>query len=215
MSKMMKLLTVLPLVISCCAVAFFPTQVLLQYRLPTSDGAFGSKYELFLLPLVTLLAGFVLDFADKKVRRQGESAVLTLVSLLFLNGLNATAVYAAGTGVEGVYQLAVGKNHLLFVMIAGLFVLLGSLLPSLPVIQVNRNQSTWSLTRYTMLKESRRYGSYALIAVGISGLVLSALPVSNLAGWLLLSGVLVAANGAAAVCVLAVRRKLIRQQERS
>ncbi len=66
-----------------------------------------------------------------------------------------------------------------------------------------------------MLKESRRYGSYALIAVGISGLVLSALPVSNLAGWLLLSAVLVAANGAAAVCVLAIRRKLIRQQERS
>lgn len=217
MKKMLKFLTGLPLLISIFMLPLLSDQVVLHYRLVGNYESFGSKYHLLFLPVIVLIIGTVLEAATARATKQPteEVPVLRILILLVLNGMSVTAVYVAGTGVQDLYQLPAGKNHLLFVFVSSVFIFLGLLLPYLPVVTGGRNKEAWSLSRYTMVKESRKYESYAFSTLGIIGLILGGLPVSNQLRWLLLFTLLLTISGITVGCVLTIRRRLFRAHERS
>ena len=91
----------LPLIISVIALFFLPDIIPAHYNIENKVDRWGSKYEILIIPVVTILLGQFLLFSiqsAKKEKNQGEnnernSVIIGICSLIIFNIILGVQIY--------------------------------------------------------------------------------------------------------------------------
>ena len=173
--KWIKILTFLPLILAIIAVAFMDKKIPIHYDTAGNVDRWGSRYEIFILPLATfLMSGFLLwmqKFAAKQedYGDNNEKYIdLTIIScLIIFNVINIMIIYSGLAKLErfefkgiSFAQLILGLNGLLFIF-------LGNKMPKLKRNEFAGMRTKWSMANNLVWKKSQRSAGIILILMGI------------------------------------------------
>lgn len=173
--KWIKILTFLPLILAIIAVGFMDKKIPIHYDAAGNVNRWGSRYEIFVLPIATfLITGFLLwmqKFAAKQedYGDNNEKYIdLTIIScLIIFNVINIMIIYSGLAKLErfefkgiSFAQLILGLNGLLFIF-------LGNKMPKLKRNEVAGMRTKWSIANNLVWKKSQRSAGIILILMGI------------------------------------------------
>ena len=173
--KWIKILTFLPLILAIVAVGFMDKKIPIHYDAAGNVNRWGSRYEIFVLPIATfLITGFLLwmqKFAAKQedYGDNNEKYIdLTIIScLIIFNVINIMIIYSGLAKLErfefkgiSFAQLILGLNGLLFIF-------LGNKMPKLKRNEVAGMRTKWSMANNLVWKKSQRSAGIILILMGI------------------------------------------------
>lgn len=210
-------LTLLPLVITFVVVMWFlPDEIPAHYGIDGVVDRWGSKYECFIFPFLTLpFGGLMLGTAKAASMKvwegtgSGRRAVLVsgVVGLLLFNALNYFFLYTSWAKVESLGNIPEIGLRTTFFVVGILFIVLGAMMPF-----VKRNhwfgvRTKWTLGSETVWRKTQRFGGILFCVAGGITLVGLLLPQP----WLLFPS-LVSILGAGAGSVLYGRREGLKEQ---
>lgn len=179
------ILAFLPLIIVLILLPGMPERVPAHYNFAGEVTRFGLKYELLIMPVLTLaVAGFLypLSHYSAKKSERGKQNQKTLfacgqiVSVCFCV-LSVVMAYYSGNATENI-----GQTHAYRIMafvLSIMFVLMGNLLPKckrgeLFWLRVGF-RTPWTVRDDEVWNKTNRVGGYYMVAAGVLGAVLSIL----------------------------------------
>ena len=149
------ILMFLPLILSCVAFQFLPDRIPAHYGLNGEADRYGSKAEIFVLPVSVIPFGAFLLFMAKLAGKNESNGNTNNVKIAVASGITALAVfnvltvvslYTSFKKVENLYAGA-DINRLLFSLIGVVFIMIGNLMPKLKRNGiVGRRQDGWITT---------------------------------------------------------------------
>ena len=160
----MRLTYVLPALVPAVYLATIygglPEQVPIRYDLQGEIIAYGPKLVLCLFPLISMVLGFGLDRAARRVKSSEKARFLHLFSVVFIAGLMTYLIYEAARGgpaVPTVLQLALGV----------FFIVTGNYLPTLPRNPWIGIRVPATLNDERVWRETHRFGGPVFLAAGL------------------------------------------------
>lgn len=180
------ILTLLPLVVTTIGVLWFlPEQIPAHYGISGEVDRWGSKYECFILPVLTLpFGGLMLGTAKAASMEawQGNGTgrrvvILTgILGLVVFNVMDYFFLYTSWAQVEHLGEIPSVGLRIVFLILGILFLALGAMMPL-----AKRNawfgiRTKWSFQSETAWKESQRFGGKLFMAAGIVTLLSLLLP---------------------------------------
>lgn len=131
LSKLYWFLAILPLVITVIIFPYISDQIPMHYGLDGNVNRYGSKYELFIIPLISIIIAFGIPYLSKRYPKYDISAKVNKIlnNLLFviLNIINISILYSAYT-MSKTLDSNLGLK-LLNCMIPVLLMIMGNYLP--------------------------------------------------------------------------------------
>lgn len=162
----------LPLVVTLAALLVLPAEIPMHYNTAGEVNRWGSKYEMLLLPLITLLMGvFLLKVSRWSGKQTGENRTAVLAigcgALLVFNVMTvvflvkAYRIAALGTGLE------LSVSRILFGVTGLLLFCLGNVMPKL-----RRNgwcgvRTAWTMENDENWRRSQVVGGGVMMAAGL------------------------------------------------
>lgn len=162
----------LPLVVTLAALMVLPAEIPAHYDAAGNITRWGSKYEMLLLPLITLLmGGFLLKVSRWSSKQTGENRTAVLAigcsALLVFNVMTvvflvkAYRIAALGTGLE------LSVSRILFGVTGLLLFCLGNVMPKL-----RRNgwcgvRTAWTMENDENWRRSQVVGGGVMMAAGL------------------------------------------------
>ncbi len=220
-----KITACLPLAMTLIWLQFLPDRVPLHYNFAGEIDRWGSKWELLLLPGITLLfaAGFSLagllmrrraGTDEKALAHAGSNRKLLrgvlLASALLFTVLQAVLLLGAGkAAADGTKTAPVPFLRITALGLAFLFIVLGNLMPRSRLNSTVGLRCGWSMYNETTWRRSNRFGGWALVAAGLVSIP-AALLVPEPWPIVVLLGALLAAS----VASLVYARKVYREETR-
>ena len=162
----------LPLVVTLAALLVLPAEIPVHYNAAGEVNRWGSKYEMLLLPLITLLMGaFLLKvsrWSEQKAPGNrtavlaigcGALLVFNVMTVVFL--VQAYRIAALGTGLE------LSVSRILFGITGLLLFCLGNVMP-----KIRRNgwcgvRTAWTMASDENWRRSQIVGGGVMMAVGL------------------------------------------------
>ncbi|MGL4991867.1 MAG: DUF1648 domain-containing protein [Sarcina sp.] len=126
----------LPLIITLVLLPSIPNIIPTHYGFNGQVNAYGSKYTILLLPIITIIiCGFFIPlmlFANEKAKKQQKDnikivTVSNICMVVLFNVLTYVFLYTSMTKVENLNTLLI--NKLPFIIVAIVFVVLGNYMP--------------------------------------------------------------------------------------
>lgn len=180
------LLAVLPLVVTLLVFPSAPDTIPAHYGIHNQVDRWGSKYELFLFPVITMVLALLLPGLSAKggiklgeqsetARRSAQRNALRIAcgTLVLLNLMNAMMLY---TSLHKVTDLsAVGYTRLSAVLLSLMQIVMGNLLPKCKQNYAVGIRLPWTLASETVWYQTHRFSGRLNVAAGIVSLALSLL----------------------------------------
>ncbi len=169
------ILMFLPLLITAVAVGFLPDRIPAHYGFDGQADRWGSKYESFLLPAVTIGMGlFMLAMARIASRQEpnghnNEKICVTagIVLLTWFNIINCYTLYTSFTQTEDLNALSLDINQVECILLGILMVVLGNVMPKLKRNSVIGLRTPWSMENDDVWRKCQRFGGISFILAGI------------------------------------------------
>lgn len=169
------ILMFLPLVIVLIALPYLPDQIPAHYGFDNQVDRWGSKYEAFVYPIITIFIGCLMLGMAKlaaKQEEQGENnknviIVTGILVLILENALSAHALYADFNKVENLSSVPLDIYQLVFGIIGVLMIIVGNIMPKVRMNSIVGLRTRWSMKNEITWKKSQRVGGISFIIGGI------------------------------------------------
>ncbi len=169
------ILMYLPLVIVLIALPYLPAKIPAHYGFDNQVDRWGSKYEAFLFPIITLLMGYFLLGMAKLAAKQEEHGennknVIIIVGILVLvlfNTLNVYSLYTSFNKVENLSSVSLDIGQLVFGIVGVLMIVTGNIMPKLRMNSMIGLRTHWSMKNEVTWKKCQHIGGISFIIGGI------------------------------------------------
>lgn len=180
------ILTLLPMVITTVAVLWFlPDTIPAHYGISGEVDRWGSKYESFILPGISLVFGvamllgaWISSRSSRKEVEQGSRIFVIAgnVSLAVFNVMTLFFLYTSWTQMEHLEGVPEIGLRILFAVIAIMLLVLGAVMP-----QVKQNawfgvRTKWTMQSVSVWEKSQRFGGKLFMGAALLCLASLALP---------------------------------------
>ncbi len=180
------ILTLLPMVITTVAVLWFlPDTIPAHYGISGEVDRWGSKYESFILPGISLVFGvamllgaWISGRSSRKEVEQGSRIFVIAgnVSLAVFNVMTLFFLYTSWAQMEHLEGVPEIGLRILFAMIAIMLLILGAVMP-----QVKQNawfgvRTKWTMQSVSVWEKSQRFGGKLFMGAALLCLASLALP---------------------------------------
>ena len=180
------ILTLLPMVITTVAVLWFlPDTIPAHYGISGEVDRWGSKYESFILPGISLVFGaamllgaWISGRSSRKEVEQGSRIFVIAgnVSLAVFNVMTLFFLYTSWAQMEHLEGVPEIGLRILFAVIAILLLVLGAVMP-----QVKQNawfgvRTKWTMQSVSVWEKSQRFGGKLFMGAALLCLASLALP---------------------------------------
>lgn len=164
----------LPLMGALAALPFLPEQIPGHYGSDNQVTRWGSKYEVLIVPIVTVVLGlFFLGMAKVAARQEehgnnNEKVCIAagIVTLLIFNAMTGYILYAGFHMAENLSSDPWDVNQILFGLLGIGMIILGNIMPKLRMNAVTGLKTRWSMKNETTWKKSQRFGGISYIIGG-------------------------------------------------
>ena len=169
------ILMFLPLLEAAVAVGFLPDQIPAHYGFDGQVDRWGSKYESFLFPVITIGMGlFMLAMARIAARQESngqnnEKICITtgLVLIIWFNIMNCYMLYTSFTKSENLYSLSFDISQIECILLGVFMIILGNVMPKLKQNSIIGLRTTWSMKNDAVWKKCQHFGGISFIISGI------------------------------------------------
>lgn len=176
-----KILTRLPLAVTLTSFFFMPDEVPVHFGINNQVDRWGSKYELLILPFVTIVIGIVFLLIARHLDKKEDNGsnnynVMTTVGIAILglfNVLTYYILYIAFTQVQDLDSPKIDMLSLLTFTFGIVFIIIGNVVPKTKKNHFLGLRTKWSMSSEEAWKKSQRFGGYALIITGLITIVFS------------------------------------------
>lgn len=180
------ILTLLPMVITTVAVLWFlPDTIPAHYGISGEVDRWGSKYESFILPGISLVFGvamllgaWISGRSSRKEVEQGSRIFVIAgnVSLALFNVMTLFFLYTSWAQMEHLEGVPEIGLRILFAVIAIMLLILGAVMP-----QVKQNawfgvRTKWTMQSVSVWEKSQRFGGRLFMGAALLCLASLALP---------------------------------------
>ena len=180
------ILTLLPMVITTVAVLWFlPDTIPAHYGISGEVDRWGSKYESFILPGISLVFGaamllgaWISGRSSRKEEEQGSRIFVIAgnVSLAVFNVMTLFFLYTSWAQMEHLEGVPEIGLRILFAVIAIMLLVLGAVMP-----QVKQNawfgvRTKWTMQSVSVWEKSQRFGGKLFMGAALLCLASLALP---------------------------------------
>lgn len=173
--KWIKILTFLPLILAIIAVAFMDKKIPIHYDIAGNVDRWGSRYEIFVLPIATfLMAGFLLwmqKFAAKQESQGNNNEkyidMTIIVCLIIFNVINFLIIYGGLIKLEKLEFKGIGLAQIVLGLTGLLFIFLGNKMPKVKRNSLVGLRTKWSMANDYVWKKSQRSAGIIFIVMGI------------------------------------------------
>lgn len=168
-------LTILPIIITLISLIFLPDQVPLHYNIEGEVDRIGSKYELILLPIITITIGAVftkISRLEAKKEEHGNEKVLVISAVTVLGLFNAIIgfllyqTYIYPSKILGQSNHEVGFQFILIVIGIAICIL-GNYMPKARMNSFIGLRTVWSMKNETVWMKSQRFGGISFVITGV------------------------------------------------
>ncbi len=164
----------LPLMGALAALPFLPEQIPGHYGSDNQVTRWGSKYEVLIVPIVTVVLGlFFLGMAKVAAKQEehgnnNEKVCIAagIVTLLIFNAMTGYILYAGFHMAENLSSDPWDVNQILFGLLGIGMIILGNIMPKLRMNAVTGLKTRWSMKNETTWKKSQRFGGISYIIGG-------------------------------------------------
>lgn len=169
------ILMFLPLAVALIALPFLPDRIPAHYDFDHQVTRWGSKYETFLYPAVTVLMGVFLLAMAKFAAKQEEhgdnnrNVIITagILVLLMFNVLHGYALYTAFHKVENLSSVPLDIHQIVFGIAGVLMIVVGNIMPKLRMNSIAGLRTHWSMKNEVTWKKCQRFGGISFIVGGM------------------------------------------------
>ena len=164
----------LPLIASLIALQFLPDVILAHYNINNVVDRWGSKYEILILPVVTIAFGFFSLAMGKLAQKQEPQGNNNEKSSLFIfNVLSGFMIYSSLNKIEKLEFASLTFIQIAFIIIGIFLIVINNLMP-----KVKRNSILGFRTKQTMKndeiwKKCQRFSGLTGVMVGFIIIVIS------------------------------------------
>ncbi len=169
------ILTLFPLLIVIVLFPNLPKKVPVHYNFSGEIDRWGSRYECFTLPIITIIFALILQllkFTKNKVANAKPYYAMSLALLFIFNVFNFIFLY------DCFYPKGFGTANLTSAALSFLFIVLGNFLPKLKQNNLIGIRLSWTLNNETVWYKTHRLGGIVWV-IGGSIMLPSCLFVSN------------------------------------
>lgn len=184
MKKLFSTLTFLPLVISIFAFSLLPEQIPVHFNLAGEVDRWGSRLEIFILPILVAVIGLLYRrWVEWTLRRQTQNSSRALyiagcAMLAIFNGIFFVMLYTSFASVD---RMAVSGEAIMRItnLLIGLSLIpLGNVMPKVKRNGVFGLRTKWSMANDTCWNLSQRFGGLSFVITGCL-IVLGSILISN------------------------------------
>ena len=169
------ILMYLPLVVVLIVLPHLPEKIPAHYGFDNQVDRWGSKYEVLLFPVISILMGyFLLAMARLAAKKEehGENnknvtIIVGILVLILLNALNVYSLYTSFNKVENLSFVSLDIGQLVFGIIGMLMIVTGNLMPKLRMNSMIGLRTHWSMKNEATWKKSQHIGGISFIIGGI------------------------------------------------
>ena len=169
------ILMYLPLVVALIALQYLPSKIPADYGFDFQVTRWGSKYEVLLYPIATvLMGGFLLVMAKLGTKQEehgknNENVIIItgIFVLILFNALNAYSLYTGLNKVENLSSVPLDINQLIFGIVGVLMIIVGNIMPKLRMNSIAGLRTRWSMKNEVTWKKCQRVGGISFIVGGI------------------------------------------------
>lgn len=169
------ILMALPLIINVTALFFLPEKIPAHYGANNEVTRWGSKYEVLILPVITIPFGFFMLLMGKLAVKNGSSdksnekvTVLGgLAALAVFNVMNLYFLYAGFKQVTNLSEVSVDLYSLLFTVMGIGFIVIGNIMPKAKLNSIVGLRTSWSMKNEITWRKCQFFGGISLIVVGV------------------------------------------------
>lgn len=177
------ILMFLPLVATLVLLPLFPEQIPAHYGADGLVTRWGSKWELLILPVATLLMAGFFPLVAKLVRaaepdgKNNEKVLLIsgCATLLLFNVMTGYFLYTAYHQLENLSEFPVDINRIVFVALGIVLIIVGNVMPKARMNSLCGLRTPWSMKNEVTWKKSQRFGGISFIVAGAVMAVVSLL----------------------------------------
>ncbi len=222
-NKIMPIIAAVSLVAAAAAMNFLPDVVPINYDVVGEVGGMGTKYWLFLFPLIAVVAVVVwniynrirekkLSTADEKTaaRMNNNGRVLYVILLAYelfvLVGQTVMTIHLISMGEENSGAMPAGLSSVLCVTLGVLYVVVGNIIPKARLGAVLGVRTRWSMKNDKVWQHSNRFGGGMLFAAGVL-IIAEALIFRGMTVFYIMLGILAAAVAATVIYSYCVYKK--------
>lgn len=181
------ILAVLPLIITLLVLPGMPDTVPAHYGFSGQADRWGSKYELLILPCLTIVFAFgfrwfLLTTTNLKSsplqdgQKNSNKKVINLSSFIFVAMFNVMTYIFLYTSYHGVKNIdSVGFNRILSVLLCLMYIIIGNYLPKCKPNPFIGIRVSWTLNNDEVWFRTHRFGGKVFMIGGFIGAVCSLL----------------------------------------
>ena len=183
-SKIMLIIAAVSLIGAAATMNFLPDEVPINYNLVGEVGGRGSKFWLFLFPLIAVIAAVIwgiyskarqkrLSVADEKTaaRMNANGKVLFVILLTYevfvLLGQVVMTIHLISMGEENGGAMPAELSSVLCCMLGALYVVIGNIIPKARLGAILAVRTPWSMKNEKAWQYSNRFGGAALFTAGV------------------------------------------------
>lgn len=164
----------LPLVSVLIALQFLPEQIPAHYGFNNQVTRWGSKYEMLIIPVVTVMLGYFFQGIAKFVAKHEENGnnnenvciVAGSATLVIFCAMTGYALYSSFNKIENLSFNTFDANQLLFGILGIAMIIIGNIMPKLRMNSVVGLKTKWSMKDETTWKKSQHFGGISYIIGG-------------------------------------------------
>ncbi len=189
-NKLLYVLTISPIFITVISLLFLPETLPAHYGLDGEVTRFGSKYELLLLPVISLLMFIIFNkyisklnksIASKNdeisVKAKSQKKELYRGNMFVLAGFNFMQVYILYlsfqyTNTTAPIQFVISMKPII-ILVSALLIVLGNIMPKVQKNHVFGMRTSWSLYNETTWAKSNRVAGILFVIAGFVNIVLT------------------------------------------
>lgn len=173
----------LPLGFCLIALPFLPEQIPAHYGFNNQVDRWGSKYEVLIFPLISILFGIIMLVAAWYASKKEESGknneniciITGICCLVLFNAMAAYFLYTDFNQVQNLSSTGININQLIFAIIGIFMIIIGNIMPKTRLNSIIGLRTKWSMKNEAVWKKSQRFGGISFITAGIIIFVISLL----------------------------------------
>lgn len=169
------ILTLLPLLECLVALPFLPDTVPMHFDINMQVDRWGSKYELLIIPALCIASLPLMKIMSEKAIKQEKDGknnekifgLLTNLTLLIFNAINAYLLFLAFKSAEGVTLNADCLGKIIFGIMGILFIIMGNVMPKTKMNSYIGLRTKWSRKNEETWKMCQHFCGISMITAGL------------------------------------------------
>lgn len=174
--KLFYILMFLPFVSSIVALLFLPDLIPAHYNIENRVDRWGSKYEILIFPVVTILFGQFLLLMGRianKQETQGNNnekngLIIGICSLIIFNIISGVMIYSSLSKAEKLSFATFEFEQILFFFVGIIFIVMGNVMPKLKKNSVLGFRTKHSMKNDEIWRKCQRFAGITIMIEGAS-----------------------------------------------